>query len=140
MDVAVHFEKVVAHFPRYHKYTLGSDLRQKSREVVTLIVRVNNTYERKVLDELHTTINSYWGHFKLASSYKLKQSLWKRFAFLSIYFQWQTSPSGSVKFNILQYIFSISFMVPQLTFKSLAPFDMSNKPHKLIVSRSKLWI
>jgi len=37
MDVAVHFEQVVAGFSRYHKYTLGTDLRNKSREVVALI-------------------------------------------------------------------------------------------------------
>ena len=28
LDVAVHFEKVVAGFSRYHKYTLGSELRK----------------------------------------------------------------------------------------------------------------
>lgn len=38
MDVAVHFEKLVAGFSRYHKYTLGSELRNKSREIVALIV------------------------------------------------------------------------------------------------------
>ncbi len=32
MDVAVHFEKVVAGFSRYYKYTLGTELRNKSRE------------------------------------------------------------------------------------------------------------
>ncbi len=41
MDVAVHFEKVVAGFSRYHKYTLGSDLRNASREVVSLIIQAN---------------------------------------------------------------------------------------------------
>ena len=42
MDVAVHFEKIVAGFTRYHKYTLGTELRNKSREVVVaLIVKAN---------------------------------------------------------------------------------------------------
>lgn len=45
-DVAVHFEKVVAGFSRYHKYTLGTDLRNKSREVVALIVRANGARDR----------------------------------------------------------------------------------------------
>lgn len=36
LDVAVHFEKVAAGFSRYHKYTLGTELRNKSHEVVTL--------------------------------------------------------------------------------------------------------
>lgn len=39
MDVAVHFEKVVAGFSRYHKYTLGTELRNKSRDVVALIAK-----------------------------------------------------------------------------------------------------
>jgi hypothetical protein len=30
LDVAVHFEKVVAGFSRYHKYTLGTELRNQS--------------------------------------------------------------------------------------------------------------
>jgi len=30
MDVAVHFEKVVAGFSRYHKYTLGTELRSRT--------------------------------------------------------------------------------------------------------------
>ena len=46
MDVAVHFEKVVAGFSRYHKYTLGADLRDKSREVLGLIVKANSSAEK----------------------------------------------------------------------------------------------
>ena len=34
LDVAVHFEKAVAGFSRYHKYTLDSALRKQSRAVV----------------------------------------------------------------------------------------------------------
>ncbi len=60
MDVAVHFEKVVAGFSRYHKYTLGTDLRNKSREIVVLIAKANSSREklprllelREHLDEL----------------------------------------------------------------------------------------
>ena len=46
MDLAVHFEKVVAGFSRYHKYTLGTELRNKSREIVSLIVKANSTRDR----------------------------------------------------------------------------------------------
>ncbi len=46
MDVAVHFEKVVAGFSRYHKYTLGTELRNKSREIVTQIIRANADYDK----------------------------------------------------------------------------------------------
>jgi hypothetical protein len=34
LDVAVHFEKVVASFSRYHKYTLGTELRNASHAVL----------------------------------------------------------------------------------------------------------
>ena len=47
MYVAVHFEKIVAGFTRYHKYTLGSELRNKSREIVALIVRANAARDKQ---------------------------------------------------------------------------------------------
>lgn len=47
VDVAVHFEKIVAGFTRYHKYTLGTELRNKSREVVVLIVRANAARDKQ---------------------------------------------------------------------------------------------
>lgn len=47
MDIAVHFEKLVAGFSRYHKYTLGSELRNKSREIVALIVRANAAHDKQ---------------------------------------------------------------------------------------------
>lgn len=66
MDVAVHFEKVVAGFSRYHKYTLGTDLRNKCREIVVLIVQANSSPDklprllelRQRLEELLTRIYS----------------------------------------------------------------------------------
>ena len=39
--VALHFEQVVAGFSRYHKYTLGAELRQASRAVVLAVTRAN---------------------------------------------------------------------------------------------------
>ena len=46
MDVAVYFEKIVAGFTRYHKYTLGLELRNKSRRVVALIVKANAAHDK----------------------------------------------------------------------------------------------
>ena len=46
MDVAVYFEKIVRNFSRYNKYTLGSELREKSRQIVELIIKANSTKER----------------------------------------------------------------------------------------------
>jgi hypothetical protein len=46
LDAAVHFEKVVAGFSRYHKYTLGTELRNASREVVEQVIRANAARNR----------------------------------------------------------------------------------------------
>jgi len=49
-DLAVHIEKIVHGFSRYHKYTLGTDLRNRSRSVLEKIVKCNNLRDRS--DEL----------------------------------------------------------------------------------------
>ena len=41
-DLCLHFEKLVRGMARYDKYTLGSDLRSLSRELLRLIVRANS--------------------------------------------------------------------------------------------------
>jgi len=46
MDLTIYLEKIVRNFSRYHKYTLGSELRDKSREIVGLIIRANSTAEK----------------------------------------------------------------------------------------------
>jgi hypothetical protein len=38
-DLCLHLEQVVRGFSRYHKYTLGADLREGARRVLKLIVR-----------------------------------------------------------------------------------------------------
>jgi len=42
-DLTVHFEKVAAGFSRYHKYTLGTELRNRSRKIVLTIIRANSS-------------------------------------------------------------------------------------------------
>lgn len=44
---AVHIEQVVAGFSRYHKYTLGTELRQTSRHSVQLIMGVNSQTDKR---------------------------------------------------------------------------------------------
>ena len=61
LDAAVHFEQVVAGFSRYHKYTLGTELRQASREVIQQVIRANAARERlpellKLRDGLEVTL------------------------------------------------------------------------------------
>ncbi len=42
LNLAVHFEKIVAGFSRYHKYTLGTEMRNASRQAVKLVIHANN--------------------------------------------------------------------------------------------------
>ena len=42
LDLTVHFEQVVAGFSRYHKYTLGTELREGSRGVLLQVLKANN--------------------------------------------------------------------------------------------------
>ncbi len=42
LDMTVHFEKLVTGFSRYHKYTLGTELREASRAVLMQVLRANN--------------------------------------------------------------------------------------------------
>ncbi|MBF8278162.1 MAG: hypothetical protein HW390_3235 [Candidatus Brocadiaceae bacterium] len=46
-DLSVHIEKIVRNFSRYHKYTLGTDLRNKSRRILEKIVDANNSRKRR---------------------------------------------------------------------------------------------
>ncbi len=56
-DMSVYIENIVRGFSRYHKYTLGTDLRNLSREIVRLIVRANSEKERlSTLQALRDTI------------------------------------------------------------------------------------
>jgi hypothetical protein len=45
-DLAVHIEKVVRHFSRYHKYTLGTELRDGSRRILARIIEANDSRDR----------------------------------------------------------------------------------------------
>jgi hypothetical protein len=55
IDLAVHLGKACQRFPRSHKYSLGSDLRQCARRLCRLVVRANAARGR-VLDELMLTV------------------------------------------------------------------------------------
>ena len=47
LDLTVHFEKLVAGFSRYHKYTLSTELREGSRAVLQQVLRANNPATRE---------------------------------------------------------------------------------------------
>lgn len=46
MALTIYFEEIVRTFSRYHKYTLGSELREKSREIKELIIKANSTKDK----------------------------------------------------------------------------------------------
>lgn len=46
LDLAVYLEKSVSGFSRYHKYSLGADLRRIARQNISLIVRANSETDR----------------------------------------------------------------------------------------------
>lgn len=54
MDLTVGLEGAVRRFTRYHKYTLGADLRRQALRICTLVVRANNAQAERarVLDQL----------------------------------------------------------------------------------------
>ncbi|MBE0426643.1 MAG: four helix bundle protein [Nitrospirae bacterium] len=57
IDLAVYIENVVRGFSRYHKYTIGADLRNLSREAIRLIISANSREEKlNTLRSLRDTI------------------------------------------------------------------------------------
>jgi four helix bundle protein len=47
LELVVYFENTVRGFDRYHKYTVGEDLRNLSRSILVLIAKANTKTERK---------------------------------------------------------------------------------------------
>ncbi|MGH7596620.1 MAG: four helix bundle protein [bacterium] len=45
-DLTIYFEKIARNFRRYNKYTLGTELRELSREVMQLIRRANDATDK----------------------------------------------------------------------------------------------
>lgn len=45
-DLCLYLEQVVNQFSRYHKYTLGADLRDSARPALRLVVRANARRDR----------------------------------------------------------------------------------------------
>lgn len=46
LDLVVYVESIVKNFDKYHKYTLGEDLRKQSKEALFLIQRANMSEDR----------------------------------------------------------------------------------------------
>ena len=84
-DLCVFFEKLVKSFSRYDKYVLGTDLRNKSREVACQIMRTNSLPEKRealqelvgLVEELKLVVRlcKEVGVFKKFSSYEYSSGL-----------------------------------------------------------------
>lgn len=46
-DLAKHIENIVRNFSRYHKYSLGAELRHQSRQILLTIVDANSRPEKR---------------------------------------------------------------------------------------------
>jgi len=47
LDLVIYFEKIVRNFSRYHKYTVGTELRDLSREILKLIIKANSVKNKR---------------------------------------------------------------------------------------------
>ena len=47
LDLVVYIETIVKGFERYHKYTIGEDLRNYSKELLFMIQRANMSNQRE---------------------------------------------------------------------------------------------
>jgi hypothetical protein len=82
-DLCIYFEKIVKNFSRYNKYTLGADLRNKSRAICVCIAKANSLVESGELDDFDkkqflVTKASYFGHFKHADFFRIKKIIWMK--------------------------------------------------------------
>ena len=46
LNLKIYFKKILRNFSCYHKYTLGTELREKRREIVELIIKANSIKDR----------------------------------------------------------------------------------------------
>jgi hypothetical protein len=84
-DLCVYFENLVKSFSRYDKYVLGTDLRNKSRQIACQIMRTNSLHEKKeslqelvaLVEELKLVVRlcKEVGVFKKFSSYEYSSGL-----------------------------------------------------------------
>ena len=59
-DLAVHVEKIVRNFSRYHKYSLGTELRDGSRRILERIIAANSSRDRRAqLERLRQELETF---------------------------------------------------------------------------------
>jgi len=78
LDLTVHLEKLVAGFSRYHKYTLGTEMREGSRAVLLQVLKANNAanaaHRRDALLDLRDMIDALLLTMRVAKEVKAFKS------------------------------------------------------------------
>ena len=78
LALTVHFEQNVAGFTRYHKYTLGTELRNASRRTVSPIIQANIQSDKHAgliaLRDPYNRSSTFKDSFLACSRYTLKSS------------------------------------------------------------------
>jgi hypothetical protein len=70
-DLCLYFEQVVRNFSRYHKYTLGEDLRDGARRVLKLVVRANARRDKApILHEIREELEELKAVLRLCGDVK----------------------------------------------------------------------
>ena len=81
LDFVVYIETIVIGFDKYHKYTIGVDLRTHSKKMLFLVHKANVSKENrvKILEDIRDSceemVASFNAHIKHASSYRLKNKV-----------------------------------------------------------------
>jgi hypothetical protein len=71
-DLAVYVDNMVRGFSRYHKYTHGTDLRNGTRQVLRLIIRANNTFDKEPhLLEMREVLEDFMVSLRLCKELKV---------------------------------------------------------------------
>lgn len=71
LDLVICLEKHVKSMSRYNKYGLGIDIRKKSYEVLSLVIRANSTNAKKpILQELRIKLEELKQFFLVAKETK----------------------------------------------------------------------
>ena len=75
MDMSVYIEETVRNFSRYHKYGIGSELRELTRRIIRLVIRANSTeHKAPVLQRLVEACEQFKVMLALAKEVKAFQS------------------------------------------------------------------
>ena len=116
-------EGAVRQFSRYHKYTLGNDLRKHAGGVSIILKK----YDR---GQLQVTLCSCFGHYLHASSFKLQQRIFSRFSWLNVIFELQSDHAANKKL--------LSLWKPSLVISFLSQWEWFHRKFSAVIQLIQL--